>query len=99
MQRRSRHVRQRRQRRDERRQASLAAALEQDELPFLGHGLELGGGLFEEAVDAKDHAGTASFELDRLAPGPLNLTGRLETTEHPADRRRLVRGATGVDRA
>ena len=80
MKRRRRHVGEWLQRWDERRQHSVAAFLEEHELSFLGDDLGRRDGLFDVAVDAQDDSCALPFELDRLAPGPLDLLSSLEAS-------------------
>ena len=99
MQRRRRHIRKRLERRDESRQHSVSAFLEQHELEFLRNDLDRDGGLFDKAVHAQDDASALSFELHGLTVGSLDFLRRVEARQHPADRRHFVGAATRIDRS
>src|SRR5205085_670369 len=80
---------------------AAAVKLEQRELDIGVRDRRLGlrDGFQLRPVDAHDDARTAALELDRRVAGTVDLAERVETRQHPADRRRLVRAPLGIDRA
>ena len=52
-----------------------------------------------EAIDAEEEAGLAALDLARLVLRVGHLATRLQTVEHPADRRLAIAGSLDVDRA